>query len=31
MAKVGVDADTGEVSRRDVLGGRIHQDHAVTA
>ena len=28
-AKVGVDADTGEVSRRDVLGGLIHEDHAV--
>jgi hypothetical protein len=26
-----VDADTGEVSRRDVLGGLIHEDHAVTA
>jgi hypothetical protein len=30
-AKVGVDADTGEVSRRDVLGGLIHEGHAVTA
>jgi hypothetical protein len=29
--KVGVDAHTGEVSRRDVLGGLIHEDHAVTA
>jgi hypothetical protein len=26
-----VDADTGEVSRRDVLGGLIHEGHAVTA
>jgi hypothetical protein len=26
-----VDAYTGEVSRRDVLGGLIHEDHAVTA
>jgi hypothetical protein len=26
-----VDADTGEVNRRDVLGGLIHEDHAVTA
>jgi hypothetical protein len=30
-AKVWVDADTGEVSRRDVLGGLIYKDHAVTA
>ena len=30
-AKVGVDAYTGEVSRRDMLGGLIHEDHAVTA
>ena len=30
-AKVGVDADTGEVSRRGVLGGLMHEDHAVTA
>jgi hypothetical protein len=30
-AKVGVDAYTGEVSRRDVLGGLMHEDHAVTA
>jgi hypothetical protein len=30
-AKVGVDAYTGEVSRRDVLSGLIHEDHAVTA
>jgi hypothetical protein len=30
-AKVGVDADTGEVRRRDVLGGLMHEGHAVTA
>ena len=30
-AKVGVDADTGGASRRDILGGLIHEDHAVTA
>jgi hypothetical protein len=30
-ANVGVDASTGEVSRRDVLGGLIHEGHAVTA
>jgi hypothetical protein len=29
-AKVRVEAYTGEASRRDVLGGRIHEDHAVT-
>jgi hypothetical protein len=31
MAKVGANDYTGEVSRRDVLGGLIHEDHAVTA
>jgi hypothetical protein len=30
-AKVGVDAYTGGASRRDVLGGLMHEDHAVTA